>query len=344
MSDVAAPAAPAAPAAVAPEAPKTHHAQQQPRTPQGQFNGPPGAATPAAEAPPPERPRYKIGDTEYDDPNEVAAIANERHVERGALESHYRALQERETQLQTLREELERAKRGELLDDQTRDRIALERARRFQQEQEEAALPEEQRAFLRQVREMQAREAAYKSELEKIKKAKADEEAKQKQTAEQKQQAELRQQMGTTIKSAMAATGLPMTDDLVRLVSAEMRAGLMAGVEYPPEVLARRVQQRWHKSTAELFKTAKPEDLFKRIPTLVDALNALEDPAILRQLAPKLGDRLRRLNLESIGARPTLVQPPSSPTAPVTEGAIDPKTLAPGDPRWDEYFRQRAKQ
>ena len=338
-----APSAPAPNATVTPitDAPKTHHSATQPRA-DGKFNGPPGAVPPVSnsETTPPPPTRWKVGDEEYDDPADLARVATERTVDRRAIEQHYRKAQELEQRATALEAALEAAKRGESLDSEAERRIALRVAQKYQQEQEEAALPEEQRAFLRQWREVQAREAAARAELEKYKKEKADSEAKQRQEVEQRQQQELRQSLGNSIRSAMEATGLPMNDDLTRMVIAEMEAGFHSGVEYPPDVLARKVQRRFYAAANEVVTKEKPEALFKRMPGLVNVLNALEDPAILRLLAPKLGDRLRRLALSESGLRPQVVP---SPTAPATPGVPSVNDLKPGDPRWEEVLRARTR-
>jgi hypothetical protein len=342
MSDTV-PAAPAPSATVTPitDAPKTHHSATQPRA-DGKFNGPPGSVPPVSvsETTPPPAPRWKVGDEEFDDPAELARVATERTVDRRATEQHYRKAQELEQKAAALEAALEAAKRGESLDAEAERRIALRVAQRYQQEQEEAALPEEERQIRRQWREMQAREASARAELEKYKKEKADAETKQKQEVEQRAQQELRQNLGNSIRTAMQATGLPMNDDLTRMVIAEMEAGFHSGVEYPPDVLARKVQRRFYSAANEVVTKEKPEVLFKRMPGLVEVLNALEDPAILRQLAPKLGDRLRRLALTESGLRPTVVP---SPTGPVSPGLPRAEDLKPGDPRWEQVLRERTR-
>lgn len=337
MSDVAATAAPAAPAAAAPEAPKTHHSATQPRTPQGQFTPPTETAT---ETPAPQR--WKVGDEEFDNADDLARVAAERTVERKSIEAHYRRAQELEVKARQLEAALEEAKSGKVLDAQTRQRIALEEARRYQEEQELANLPEEQRRLYLHMKalEQKAREAEEK--IAAHEKAQKDAEEKARREQEDQQQRALRQELGTKIRTAMEATGLPLNDDLTRMVVAEMEAGLHAGVDYPPEALARRVRNRFYSAANEVVAKEPPAALFKRLPGLVEVLNNLEDPAILRLLAPKLGDRLRRLNLESSGLRPQVVsRTPSAPLPPAT--SIDPSTLEPGDPRWADVFAERAR-
>lgn len=346
MSDTA-PAAPPPSATVTPitDAPKTHHSATQPRA-DGKFIGPPGTVPPPvsnSETTPPAPPtRLKVGDEEFDSPDDLAREAAGWKVDRKAIEQHYRKTQELEQKAAALEAALEAAKRGETLDGEAKRRIALQVAQEYQREQEEAAMPEEQRQWLRHVRAIEAKAKDAEAKLAAHEKARAEAEAKQKQEVEQRQQQELRQNLGNSIRTAMEATGLPMNDDLTRMVIAEMEAGFHSGVEYPPDVLARKVQRRFYNAANEVVSKEKPEALFKRMPGLVNALNALEDPAILRLLAPKLGDRLRRLNLESSGLRPEVVTTPTAPASP-TGTTIDPKTLTPGDPRWDDYFKEKAR-
>src|SRR5690606_9530604 len=117
------------------------------------------------------------------------------------------ARQENEARVRALEAELERAKKGEVLDAQTRQRIALEEARRYQEEQELAALPEDQRRLYLHMREIQRREREATEKLAAIERQRQEAEAKAKQEAEQKQMGEMRQQMATTIRSAMEKTG-----------------------------------------------------------------------------------------------------------------------------------------
>lgn len=348
MSDVATPAAPSAPVAAAPEAPKPHHSATQPRE-VGKFAGPPQPGTPAAETPPPPPPRWKVGDEEIDDPAELARLAMERTVDHRAFSETQKAAARLEAELRAAKAQLERAQRGEVLDAQTRQRIALEEARRYQEEQELAALPEEQRRFYLHVKQVQREAEEAKAKLAEIERARAEAEEQKKQEAEQNERHELQKKLAGDIKSAMEATGLALNNDLVRMVSIEMRAAIAAGVdptEYPPEVLARRVLKRFNATVSEQVKAraAKPETLFRDIPTLVDALNNLEDPAILRLLAPKLGDRLRRLNLEASGLRPQVVQSPTAPATGAGTGTqIDTSKLKPGSPEWEDVIRQRSR-
>lgn len=338
MSDVAAPAAPAAPAAAAPEAPETHHSALQPRD-TGKFAGPPQPVETATETPAPQR--WKVGDEEFDNADDLARVAAERTVERKSIEAHYRRAQELEVKARQLEAALEEAKSGKVLDAQTRQRIALEEARRYQEEQELANLPEEQRRLFLHMKalEQKAREAEEK--IAAHEKAQKDAEEKARREQEDQQQRALRQELGTKIRTAMEATGLPLNDDLTRMVVAEMEAGLHAGVDYPPEALARRVRNRFYSAANEVVAKEPPAALFKRMPGLVEVLNNLEDPAVLRSLG-KLGDRLRRLNLESSGLRPQVVsRTPSAPLPPAT--SIDPSTLEPGDPRWADVFAERAR-
>lgn len=345
MSEVATPAAPAAPAAAATTAePKPHHSTTQPRE-VGKFAGPPQPGAPAAETPPPPQ-KWKVGDEEIDDPAELARLAMERTVDHRAFSETQRAAARLEAELRAAKAQLERAQRGEVLDAETRQRIALEEARRYQEEQELAALPEEQRRFYLHMKQVQREAAEAKAKLAEIERARAEAEEQKKQEAEQQQRLETQKKLAGDIRSAMEATGLALSNDLARMVSAEMRASIMAGVdptEYPPEVLARRVLKRFNATVSEQVKAraAKPETLFRDIPTLVDALNNLEDPAVLRSLG-KLGDRLRRLNLEASGLRPQVVQPPTAPVSG-TASNIDTSKLKPGSPEWEDVIRQRSR-
>lgn len=339
MSD-AAPAAPSATVTPITEAPKTHHSQTQPRA-DGKFNGPPGTVpppAPAAETPPPPT-RWKVGDEEFEDPAELARVANERTVDRRAIEQHYRQAQEFQRKAQELEAALAIAKQGKTLDAEAKRRIALEVAQQYQREQEEAALPEEQRAHLRYLRGMEERARQAEEKLSAHERAQQEAEEKAKQEADARQTAETRQNLGKTIKTAMEATGLPISDDLTRMVIAEMESGLHAGVDYPPEVLARRVQKRFYATTNEVFGKEKPEALLRRIPSLVKQLNALEDAGLLRELGP-LGEKLRRLNLETSGLRPQAV---GTPTAPPSPGVPRAEDLKPGDPRWADVVRARTR-
>jgi hypothetical protein len=322
---------PAAPAPSAPQATtqpttpaQTHHAALQQRNGQGQFAGPvdPTKAQQPAATPPPEPKRWKVGDREVTDPDELYAIAAQREVDRRAYEEALSA-----------REELARLKRQGargLLTPEERRQLAIEEARRFKQEQEEAALPPEQRALLQQARRAQ--------ELEQRLKEREEAEANQKQEAARQV---ARQEAVAEVKAAMAATGLPESNGLARRVAYRMALNAKSGLRYPPEVVARQVKQEWLSEQKEAYSAMKPEDILSNVDVLFDKLEALDDEALLKRL-PKLSERLRRLNLQALGAAPATPAQPQG-TTPGT-GALLPGGKEPQTPsEWEEYFRLRAK-
>lgn len=343
MSDapVTAAPAPSAPAAspAAPEAQKTHHAAAQPRTPQGQFNGPPDptkapSAAPTGETPPPS---WKVGGREFKDPSELASFASEADSERRALDAYRQRAAEAAAKQ---KEYEERLKDPSKLITAEMKRAILEAEVKAFQEQEwlKTQSPEQQRLYL-YAKEREEKAAALEAQLKQHESAAAETKRKAEEEAAQKAEATAREEMKATLSEAVALAGLDPNNpwDFQRVVFV-VKGAAERGVVYSPEVIARKVKEGIQREQASRLKSAKPTELLS-IPEVVAALNGIDDAATLRLLAP-LGEKLRRLNLQSLGAAPV---PAPAPVVTNATGTAMEKP-APGDAtEWERYFRQRAK-
>lgn len=344
MSDapVSAPSAPsAAPAATA--AP-VHHANLQPRE-QGKFAGPPDAtkapAVPAAGAPAPSQPEapktWKVGGKEFKSADDLYAYAAEKDAEARALDEYRRR-------------EAEAAKRARELEERTKDprkaltpeleqEILARHVREWQEaEAFKAMTPQEQQLYLLRKQVEKERNAL---EAEKAERKRLEDEERTAKETEERQRAEsaAREELKETITHALNAAGLPLTTSNVQATVMVLRGAAERGVVYPPEVVARKVKEAKAAERREYVKGLSPSSVLSELPELIEHLNAVDDAALLRKLGP-LGEKLRRLNLESLGATP------AATPAPVSTGAASvgaPVDLPPGDPRWADVFKQRAK-
>lgn len=342
MSDtpIAAPAPSAAPAA-APAAPQpTHHSALQPRE-QGKFAGAPdpSKAPPAPEpTAQPEAPKtWKVGGKEFRSADDLHAYAAEVAAEARALDEYRRR-------------EAEASKRARELEERTKDprkaltpeleQEILQRHVREWQEAEafKAMTPEQQHLY--QMRKHLERERAA-IEAEKAERQRLEDEARTSKENEERQRAEAaaREELKETISTALNAAGLPLTTANVQATVMILRGAAERGVVYPPEVVAKKVREAKAAERREYVKALEPSALLNELPELIERLNAVDDAALLRKLAP-LGEKLRRLNLEALGAAPATTPSPVSTGAVATHAPAD---LPPGDPRWADVFKARAK-
>lgn len=332
-----APSAPAAPSA-APEAQKTHHAAAQPRTPQGQFNGPPDptkapTGTSSAETPPPS---WKVGGREFKDPSELASYASERDSEARALDDFRKreaAAAKRAAELEAKLKDPRSVVTPEMEEEFVQRRIAAWK----EQEWLKTQPPEQQRLYL-YAKQLEQEKAALAAEREQHLRVAEDAKKKAEEEAAQKAEATAREEMKATLSEAVTLAGLDPTNpwDFQRVVFV-VKGAAERGVVYSPEVIARKVKEGIQREQASRLKSAKPTELLS-IPEVVAALNGIDDAATLRLLAP-LGEKLRRFNLQALGAAPA---PAPTPVVTGASGASLEKP-PPGDPAWDNYFRQKAK-
>lgn len=317
----AAPAQPQQPA-------KPHHAQSQPRD-QGRFAGPPDATKagqPGAGAPsePPKPKAWKIGDREVTDPDELYAIASARQVEISAYEQARKEAEE----LRQYRENLKRNRMAAFETPEEAKRFAIDFIR--QQMEEEMLTPEQ-----RQHRQMQRR-------LQELEQERERQEQERQQRQEQEAVQAARQEFVGLAKQTMEATGLPMTDENLRRFVRTMRSNLSKGLNYPPHVVARQIVQARQQELSGEIETLDVPSLMQRLPGLLKKLDALEDDGALRALAkaiPNLGERLRRLNLEGLGAAAT---PSVQPGAPA--GSAPPDGGSANDRRFHALMQKPREQ
>lgn len=341
MSDtpVAAAPAPSAPTA-APEAPKQHHAAAQPRTPAGQFNGPPDATkVPTAAPTVPSPPSWKVDGREFKDPAELASFASEAAAERRGLD----AARLRAAEAEAKRKEYEERLRdpSKLITTEMKRAILEAEVKAFrEQEWLKTQTPEQQQLYL-YAKEREEKAAALEAQLKQRETADAEAKAKADKEVSDRAEAAAREEMKATLTEAVTLAGLDANNpwDFQRVVFV-VKGAAERGVVYSPEVIARKVKEGIQREQAGRLKSAKPADLLS-IDEVVTALNGLEDAALLRKLAP-LGEKLRRLNLQALGATPAVVPAPVVTGARPTED-IDTSKLAPGDPRWQEVMERRLK-
>lgn len=285
-------------------APKTHHSATQPRTEVGTFDRKP------------EPPSFVEIDGKRIPMEQARAIFAERQEDERAGRA------ERE-ELQRLRQEAQRWQRPEaVLTPEQRRQIALQELKEFERQQEEAKLPPEQQAFLRQRREFERQQAEFQRQRE--------EAAQQAQHAANVQQ---REQAANNVQAALKALGTTDADSLaLRLVVDEFWMASERGKQYPPEVIARRVQRQLDTIASQRAAKLGPKALLGNAE-FVAALNALDDEEALKVLGP-LGERLRARNLQSRGlTQPATPQQPSN-VVPLPTGQ-QPRT----DAEWIQHFR-----
>lgn len=315
---VAAPATAAAP--VAPEGQTPPAPAERPRGEDGRFVPEAGKDV----APPATPKKWKLGEREVEDPDELYSYATQRHVD----EEAYKAALQKAQQAERLAQALKEGRLEELLGVEGARKYALEIAKRWKEEEEEKTLPPEER----ERRELKR----WKAEQER---KQAEEERKKKETEEQRLQREEGERAVATIKEAMTATGLPQTNGLAKRVAAKMYANLQSGKNYPAHVVARQVREEWVAEQREAYKGLSPQQLLGMLPELVEKLEALEDAGLLAKF-PKLGDRLRKLNLERLDAKPAAATKPAeaAPTSPRLPDGREPQTPQ----EWDRYFALKA--
>lgn len=290
------------------------------RSEDGRFAPEKSAAQAASAAPK----RWKLGDREIEDPDELYALATQRQVD----EESYKTALQKAQQAEMLARALKEGRLEELLGKEGARKYALEIAKKWKEEEEEKNLPPEER----ERRELKRKLEAYERE-------RAEQEKKRKETEEQRLAREEGERAVATIKEAMTATGLPQTNALAKRVAAKMYANLQSGRNYPAHVIAKQVREEWVSEQREAYKNLAPQQLLSMIPELVEKLEALEDAGLLAKF-PKLGDRLRRLNLQNLDARPA---PVAKPAAPESQAARLPDGREPQTAQeWDRYFSLRA--
>lgn len=296
---------------------------ERPRGPDGKFLP---VAGEAAAAPPPPPKRWKVGEREIENPDDLYAIAAQKDVDRRALEQY--AASHRE--LAALKAKLEKDPRALIGDRERLKALALQTLR--EEMEEESLTPEqrERRAFEREKAEWQRQRDEEKQAVE----------AKQQEAA----LGAARKQYVATIEDAMKATGLPMSDALAKRVAGAMLHNVRLGLNYPPAVIARQVKAQWQEETQGALGGLKGRELVDALPFLVDALNGLEDADLLKKLSP-LGERLRRLNLEALGAAPPAGAPTSPPQLRIVSPRLQDKPKEEWTPAdWQEEFDRRARE
>lgn len=287
----------------------------------GRFK--PGEETPTAQ---PTPKKWKLGDREVDDPNELYAIASRQAVD----EEAFSTLQNKAKQADELIAALKSGRLADVIGVEAARKFAVSIAAQWKAEEEERNLPPEER----ERRELKRKLEAYERE-------KAEAEKKKKETEQERLDREEGERAVATIKEAMAQTGLPQTNGLARRVAAKMYANVQSGRNYPAHVVADQVRKDWLAEQREAYKALSPAQLLGMLPELVEKLDALEDAGLLTKF-PKLGERLRRLNLEQLGAKPPAERRPTTPAAPAPAKLPDgrePQTAQ----EWDRYFKLRAE-
>lgn len=345
MSDTPTAAPTPAPAAAPAATPApTHHSALQPRE-QGKFAGAPDpakAGTPAAPAtPPPAQPEapktWKVGGKEFRSADDLYAYAAEKDAEARALDEYRQREAEASRKAREFEERIKDPRKA--LTPELEQEILARHVREWQEaEAFKAMSPAEQQLFLLRKQLEKERGAL---EAEKAERKRQEEEAK---TAAEREQAEReqaahREELKQTIGAALASAALPATATNIQAVVMVLRGAAERGVVYPPEVVARKVKERFAVERREYVKALEPTALLSELPELIDRLNAVEDAALLRKLAP-LGEKLRRLNLESLGATPPPAQTPVSTGATAAGAPVD---LPPGHPDWAKVFKDRAR-
>jgi hypothetical protein len=320
MADpVAAPAAPATPtpAASAPQAGtptpapqagaaplRPHHSTGQPRTEVGTFDKKP------------EPPTFVEIDGKRLPMDEVKALLAERREDARAQQAHAE-------ELQRLREEAERWKEPTraLTPEQAKE-VARRELAQFLQEQEEAKLPPEQQAFLRQKREFERQQEEFRRQQE-------EQDKRQRATVEQQH----RQQAVSNVQAALKHLGASEGDAItLELVCREFALTTREGKRYTPDVIARRVQRQLDSVATQRAAKLGPKVLLSN-PEFVAALNALDDDTALTLLGP-LGERLRTRNLQARGITTQQVTTPPTNVIPLPSGQ-QPRT----DTEWIQHFR-----
>lgn len=333
MSDAATTAPPAPVSAPAPAAPgatvtpiKPHHSAAQPRE-EGRFAGPPkpGEQATAAPQPPGQAPKeWDVGGYKTRDPDELAAIAAERVVDHDAFQRLQAGYQKLQQQAEAWKDP------HRALTPQQRAEIARRELEEFYQREQEAKLPPEQRRILEERRALAAEAQKLREELDR---RRHEDEA----AAHQKEKAALVADVRAALRILGADENRP--GPTVHLVLAAKRAAIAARKDYPPEVIARQVRAAMEaEATAHLGRIAKtnPAALLAN-PAVVEALNAIRDPAALQVLAPLI-DFGRKANLERLGAAPP-PSPGAQPTAPSAPPSLPPGTMPRTDTEWQAWFR-----
>lgn len=333
-----APATPSTPTAGAP----THHAALQARTPTGQFAGPPDTSkTPsAAQATPPPAPEapktWKVGGREFKSVDELAAYTAEADAEARAAAEHRKQAAEYAAKVREYEERLKDPRK--VITPELRRQMIQEEIQQFQESERVKAMTPEQRELYLYAREQERKAKELEAKVKAAEEAEVAAKKKAEDEAAAKQRAEEQEEMKALMQTAMEKAGLPMTVFNVQHMALVMAGAAQRGVVYPPEVIAAKTLARVRAAEAEAGSKANPVQYVRERPWLIQHLNALDDASLLRELAP-LGEKLRRLNLEALGAAP------AAAPQPVVTGAM-PSTAEkppPGHPEWERIFRERAK-
>lgn len=270
------------------------------RGPDGKFlpkEGEPGAAPPLPK-------RWKLGETEFSDPDELAKHAatlqdgaEAAKAYRGMLEKAYLTQQEAERlqkQLDSDPEGYLRAKKGwdpievgkkAFLDE-------LERQRKY------AGVPEEFRPQLEEYQKLKADKAKADQELAEIRQQ--NEDAKQK--AEWRS---AREELVTALKATWEHTSLPQHPYLMGLAAEEFRAQKLAGMRPNPQLIARAI-----------------EDAVGAAQTATDTDERFDAKAYIKK-HPKRAEAIRLAALEAAGLPIQGSAPQGRPGQP-TPPAVDP--------------------
>lgn len=275
---------------------------------------------------------------EFKSPDDLYAYAAEKDAEARALDAYRKQAAEHEKrarELEALTKDPRRAITPEI-----EHEILQRKIQEWREEEALRAMPEDQRRIYLFARQQEQEKAALAAKL--AEREAADAEAKKKAEAEAaaKLDAEQREEMKALIGNVLQQAGLEPTIQNVQRVSGIMYGAAQRGVVYPPEVIAKKVREAVRSEHAQVTSSLAAGDLLS-LPGLVEKLNALDDASLLRKLAP-LGDKLRRLNLESLGARAATAPNPVVTRATGTDD-IDTSKLSPGDPAWEEVLQRRLK-
>jgi len=280
---------------------------------------------------------WKVDGKEFKSPDDLYAYAAEKAAEARALDEYRRREAEAAKKAREFEERIKDPRK--VLTPELEQEILQRHIREFQEaEAFKQMSPAEQQLFLLR-KQVEKERAALEAEKAERKRQEEEAKAQAQREAEERETAATREELKQTISAALASANLPPTATNIQSVVMVLRGAAERGVVYPPEVVARKVRERFAAERREYVKALPPDALLSELPELVEKLEALEDAGLLRKF-PKLGEKLRRLNLESLGATPPPAQTPVSTGATSVSTPVD---LPPGDPRWADVFKRRAR-